>query len=69
MMKINNTHAKNSGKKPKPAVFCGPAFIEVKNILALLVMLIYQWKKSYMKLEMSLHPTQPNSSLKCDHYK
>ena len=44
-MKIYNTHAKNSGKKPKPAAFCGPEFIEVHNFLVFLVTLIYQWNK------------------------
>ena len=45
-MKIDNTHANNSGKKPKPAVFCVTEFLEVRNVLAVLVMIINQWKKS-----------------------
>ena len=44
-MKIDNMPANNSGKKPKPEVFCWPAFIDVQNILALLVILINQRKK------------------------
>ena len=44
-MKIDTTHANNSGKHPKPAVFCGPEFLEVLNVLALLVMLINKLKK------------------------
>ena len=45
MMKIDNKHSNNSGKKPKPAVFCGPEFLEVQNVLELLVMHVNQWRK------------------------
>ena len=44
-MKLDNTHANNNGKEPKLATFCGTSFIEVHNVLALIVMLIYQRKK------------------------
>ena len=44
-MKIDNTHTKDSGNKPKPEVFYGPELLEVHNVLELLVMLINQWNK------------------------
>ena len=44
-MKIDNTHAKNSGKKPKPAFFCGISFLKIRNVFVLLVTFINQHKK------------------------
>ena len=51
MVKIDNTHANNSSKGPKPLVLCGPAFLEVHNVLVFLVMIIYKWKTVINEVE------------------
>ena len=73
-MKIDNTHANNSGKKQKTEVFMSHNLLRFGMFWHCLLFSPINGRKSYTKYEkfglgIYLHQMQPNLSSNCDRYK